>query len=104
MQFRFDKTTNLLYVNTLDKPDKLTIEYIPVYNDVSEIKSDYWIDMLVNLSVALTKVTIGRIRKKFSQSNALWSLDTDILSEGQAELDALREQMRTNNQLIYGID
>lgn len=104
MQFRFDKHTNYLYVNTLDHPEKITIEYIPVYRDVSEVKSDYWIDMIMNLSIALAKVTIGRIRTKYTQSNALWSLDTNILEEGQAELNDLREKLKSENQLVYGID
>lgn len=104
LQFRFDKHTNYLYVNTLDNPERLTVEYIPVYKDVSEICSDYWIDMIMNLSIALAKVTIGTIRKKFSQSNALWAVDTSILEEGNTELTDLRERLKTENQLVYGID
>lgn len=105
LQFRFDKHTNYLYVNcAFDSPENITIEYIPLYTNVEEIKSVYWIDMIINLALALAKVTIGRIRSKFSQSNALWALDTSILEEGQSELADLREQMRNNNQLIYGID
>lgn len=104
LQFRFDKHTNFLYVNVLDNPDQLTIEYIPVYRDVSEVKSDYWIDMIMNLSIALAKVTIGRIRSKYTQSNAPWALDTSILEEGQTELTDLRERLKSENQLVYGID
>ena len=105
LQFRFDKHTNLLYVNcAFSGPTKLTVEYIPVYQDVSEVQSDYWIDMIMNLSLALAKVTIGRIRTKFTQSNALWQLDTNILEEGQTELAALREQMKADNQLCLPID
>lgn len=105
LQFRFDKHTNFLYVAcAFSGPVNLTIEYIPVYQDVSEVKSDYWIDMIMNVALALAKVTIGRIRTKFSQSSALWSLDTNILEEGQNELTALREQMKADNQLCYPID
>ena len=94
-----------MYINTAwDRPDKITVEYVPYYKDVSEVTSDYWIDIIVRLSIALAKVTIGRIRTKFTQSNALWSLDTNILTEGQEELNNLREQMRTSTQLTYGID
>lgn len=104
LQFRFDKHTNFLYINTLDNPEKITVEYIPVYQDVSEIKSDYWIDMIINLSIALAKVTIGRIRTKFTQSNAQWTVDTGILEEGQTELTDLRDRLKKENQLVYGID
>lgn len=104
LQFRFDKHTNYLYISCLDQPERITIEYIPVYRDVSEVQSDYWVDMIMKLATALAKVTIGRIRKKFSQSGALWTVDTSILEEGTTELTALRESLVANNQLVYGID
>ena len=103
--FRFDKSSNKLYINcAFDVPDKITIEYIPQYQDISQITSDFWIDIITRMSTALAKVAIGRIRTKFTQSNALWSLDTNILTEGQEELNNLREQLRTSTQLTYGID
>lgn len=106
LNFRYDKASNKLYINcAFDTPDNITIEYIPVYTDVSQVKSNFWEDILLRLSLALTKVIIGRIRTKFTQqSNALWGLSTDILTEGQEELNSLREQLRTSTQLTYGID
>ena len=57
------------------------------------------------MSVALTKVVLGRIRTRFSQSNALWAQDGDkLLEEGNTELKELREILRNNSNLIYGID
>ena len=41
-----------------------TATYFFVKN-VEDIKSDYWIDILVKLSVALTKIILGRIRTRF---------------------------------------
>ena len=83
----------------------ITIEYVPEFKDVDDIKSDYWIDILVRLSIALTKVTLGRIRSRYTQSNALWTQDGDkLLEEGNAELVALRETLRVNSQIIYPID
>ena len=104
--FRFDKHTNLLYVNVAyNKPQYITIEYVPRYDDVSQIVSDYWIDMLVRLSVALAKVTVGRIRTRFTQSNALWTMDGEtLLAEGNEELTAIREHLRDNSQLVYPVD
>ena len=103
--FRFDKDKNLLYINfAFEKPAYVTIEYVPEYQDVSEIKSDFWIDMLSKLSLAIGKQVVGRIRKKFTQTNALWTLDTDILQEGIEEENALRERMINASQLTYGID
>jgi hypothetical protein len=55
--------------------------------------------------VALTKVVLGRIRTRFSQSNALWTQDGDkILEEGNTELKELREILRLNSNMQYLID
>ena len=79
--------------------------YIPRFDDVSQITSDFWIDNLVRLAVANSKIAVGRVRSKFKQSNALWSLDGDtLLQEGTTELTALREKLEASSQLVYGID
>lgn len=103
--FRFDRSTNNLYINcAFDRPTNITIEYIPIYQNVEEVTSVFWQDILFRMSLALTKIVIGRIRTKYTQSNALWSLDANILTEGQEELNALREQLNSSTQLVYGID
>ena len=103
--FRFDKSDNKLYINCgFSSPEKITIEYIPQFTDVSQITSDFWIDMLVNLSVAQTKITLGRIRTRYTQTNALWAQDTNILQEGIDELNSLREQMKQSTYLQYAVD
>ena len=106
LAFRYDKQTERLYVNVaFDKPTYITIEYIPRFESVDEINSDYWIDILVKLSVALTKVTLGRVRSRHKLSNAIWDGDgSDILEEGKTELETLREQLRTNSMMFYPID
>lgn len=106
LAFKQDMDAKKLYINcAYDKPSLITIEYVPVYQDVNEIKSDYWTDVLLKLSVALTKVTLGRIRSRYKQSNALWSGDGDqILAEGNEELKDLREKLSANSQVIYPID
>ena len=102
----YDKSQNKLYINVSSgKPQKITVIYIPRFDDVSEIESDFWIDVLVRLSVATAKITVGRVRTKFKQSNALYTLDGDqILEEGNNELTALRQELKDSTQLVYGID
>lgn len=106
LAFRYDKSSNKLYINIAsNRPVRITIEYVPRYDDVEEIVSDYWIDMLTRLAVANAKVIVGRIRSRYSQANALWSQDGDtMLAEGTNELTELRNYLQTNTQLIYGID
>ena len=85
LAFIYNKDSEKLYINMSQNfPTNITIEYVPRYDDVSEIKSDFWIDILMRLALAITKQTIGRIRSKFKQTNALWELDgekQDLLGE-----------------------
>lgn len=106
LNFIFDVNTQKLYINTsTGTPSDITVVYIPIYEDVDDIKSNYWIDILIKLSCALAKVTLGRIRSKYTQSNALWTLDGEtMLAEGNAELTEIREHLKTNSHKIYPID
>ena len=106
LSFRYDRVGNRLYVNISNNPpSKITIEYIRRYDNVSEVVSDYWIDNLLKLSLALAKVALGRIRTRYSQSNALWQQDGEtLLQEGNQELESLRDYLRTNTQLVYAYD
>lgn len=106
LSFREDKSQHRLYINSAyDSPSDITIEYVPEYESVEDIVDPYWTDILCRLAVAMTKITLGRIRSRFTQSNALWSQDGEtLLSEGNEELTALRETLRVNAQLSYGVD
>lgn len=106
LAFFYDKSTNLLYINIASgAPAKVTIEYVPRYEDVSEITSDYWIDVLTRMAVAITKITVGRIRSRYTQSNALWTQDgATMLEEGNSELNNLRTQLEHDTQLCYPLD
>lgn len=105
LSFKEDRHNKKLYINNYNSPRMVTIEYIPKLTTVEDIQSDYWIDILIKYCVALTKVVLGRIRTRFSQSNALWTQDGDkILEEGNTELKELREILRLNSNMVYIID
>lgn len=106
LTFKEDRHNNKLYINgSMNVPNNITIEYIPKLTDVEAVKDDYWIDVLIKLSTALTKVVLGRIRTRFSQANALWGMDGEkLLEEGNTELRELREVLRLNSNLIYPLD
>ena len=106
LSFTEDKHACKLYINNnISSHGDITVAYIPKLKDVEDIKSDYWIDILIRMTLDFTKIQIGRIRTKFTQSNALWSLDGDkLLEEGTTDLKELREILRSNSNLIYGID
>lgn len=106
LAFRYDRSTNLLYINvSMGVPQYVTVKYIPRFDDPTEIYSDFWIDMIVKMAVAMTKVILGRIRSRYTQSNALWTQDGEtILAEGKAELDAIRAELKESTQLFYPVD
>lgn len=104
--YYYDKPTNMLYINTFsDNPPVITIEYIPKYVDVAEVTSDFWVDILLRLSLANVKIILGRIRSRYTQTNTLWQQDgATMLEEGKAELNELREQLRASNQISLPVD
>lgn len=106
LSFYYDDAVSKLYINTrMNEGTPVTIEYIPRYDNVEQITSDFWIDVLMRLSKALTKITLGRIRGRYTQVNALWTSDAaTILQEGQTELNELRNYLQQNTQLLYVID
>ena len=106
LYFKQDKYAEKLYINCpYDKPAQITIEYVPKFEDVSEITSDYWIDILERICVANTKIILGRIRTRYTQSNALWQQDGEsLLNEGVEDLRTIRETLRLNSSLFLPID
>ena len=106
LSFKEDRHNKKLYINSANgAPSMVTIEYIPKLTVVEDIKSDYWIDILIKYCIALTKVVLGRIRTRFSQTNALWTQDGEkILEEGNTELKELREILRVNSNMNFLID
>lgn len=106
LNYIWDETTKRLYINaSYPAPSAVTIAYIPIYNDIEEINSPYWEDMLVRLSLALSKETLGRIRGKYRLNNALYDLDSEaLLTEASQELSALREHLQSNSDLVLPID
>lgn len=106
MAFREDKYGNKLYINSAyDAPMAVTIEYIPIFENVEMITSNYWIDILKRLSLAMVKAALGRIRTRFSQSNGLFGQDGEtLLNEGNTELNELRQFLSDNSMLFMPID
>lgn len=106
LSFMYNKEQNMLYVNVAtNAPQMITIEYVCRYDHIEDIKSDYWIDILMRMSVALAKIAVGRIRSRFTQSNALWQQDgQQLLDEGNSELSELRQHLVDNATLLYPVD
>lgn len=106
LAFRWDELTKKLYVSaSYPQPEAITVVYVPKFDSVEELDSPYWEDMLMRLSLAHCKETLGRIRGKYRLENALYNLDADqLLEEGRAELQEIREHLQANSDLILPID
>ncbi len=106
LDYKIDKVKEKLYINiAYNKPTKITLEYIPIFQNVEEVTSDYWINIIRKLALAYTKIVLGRIRSKYKQSNALWTLDGEqLLAEGNTELTNLMEQLDANSTIFFPED
>lgn len=106
LDFTYDKEDQVLYVNSFyPRPNKITIVYIPEFKDVSEVKEMHWINYIQKLSVALCKISLGRIRGKYDLSSSLYKLDGDkLVQEGLSERDSITRELKENADLVFPID
>ena len=94
-QWKHDPLNNCVYCTHRDPmPSLVTIRYVPIYHDVSEIKNDTWIDYLIRMSEANMKKALGRIRSKYTIEGSNVSIDGDVLlQEANTELEAIRAEL-----------
>lgn len=103
LQWRHDVYNNVLYcTHQQPRPTHVTIRYVPKLHDVSEIVNPTWIDYLIRLTEAHMKKALGRSRSKYRIEGSNVSLDGEqLLSEANAELEAIREELKTKpNRLV----
>lgn len=101
-QWNYDRQNNVIYCAHRDpRPSVVTIRYVPDYQDVSEVKGNTYIDYLVRMSVANMKIALGRARSKYTVEGSNVSLDGDtLLTEGNAELEAIRSELDTKKRRL----
>ena len=102
-QWKHDVLNNCVYITHRDpRPSAVTIRYVPNYKDVSEIKSETWIDYLVRMSEANMKKALGRSRSKYTIEGSNVTLDGDVLlQEANTELEAIRAELEgKKNKLV----
>lgn len=94
-QWKYDIDNQVIYCTHRDpRPAQVTIRYVPDYEDVSEIKSNKWIDYLLRMSEAYMKKALGRARSKYKIEGSNVSLDGEaLLAEANAELEAIRAEL-----------
>ena len=101
----FYQDGNNLYVDVDGGESEVTIQYLPDYQSVEEVDEPFWINYIMNMAMALTKIALGRARTKYNISNLPYELDGDtILSEGITELETLTQELRDNQEFWYFLD
>lgn len=102
-QWTYDLDNQCVYCTCkYSMPSTVTIRYVPDYQDVSEIKSQTWIDYLVRMSTANMKIALGRSRSKYTIEGSNVSLDGDkLLDEANSELEAIRTELQAKkNKMV----
>lgn len=105
-QWRYDLDNQVLYI-TCKAPiaSQVTIDYVPNYKDVSEVKSKSWIDIIIRLSEAYMKKALGRSRSKYTVQGSNVTLDGEILlNEANAELESIRQEMEQKSSRLVVLD
>lgn len=102
----YDTETQMLYVNAnYPIPSNITLVYVPKFKDVSDVTEDHWISYIQRLSLAFAKESLGRVRGKYDLSSSLYKLDGDqLLSEGIAERDAVRQELKDDSDIVFPMD
>ena len=96
LQWSYDQPNQVVYVtHRAPIPATITIRYVPIFSDVSEIVEPTWINYLLRLGLAYAKISLGRTRSKYVIEGSNVSLDGDnLLTEGNAELEAIRNELK----------
>lgn len=94
-QWQYDLPNQCVYcAHKSPLPAVVTVKYVPIFKDVSEITNNTWINYLIRLATAYTKIALGRSRSKYRVEGSNVTLDGEILlNEGNAELEILHNEL-----------
>lgn len=103
--FDWDSDNEILSVNcNAVRPTSLMISYIPVYENVKEVKSVFWQNLLKRLSLAYLKESLSHLRGKYTLNSSQYDLDADVLaSEAASELAEIRQYLDENSDICMPI-
>lgn len=105
-QWKHDVENEVVYVAHREPvPTQVTITYVPDYQDVSEIKSDTWIDYLIRMATANMKIALGRSRSKYTVEGSNVSYDGEtLLTEANAELETIRTELESRKNKLVALN
>lgn len=94
-QWHYDITNDCVMVAHREpSPSMVTIRYVPIFNDVSEIIGETWIDYILRLGEAYIKKAWGQTRSKYTIEGSNVKLNgPELLAEANAELEIIRAEL-----------
>lgn len=97
-QWKYDLPNQVVYCAHRDPvPSQVTIRYVPVFHDVSEITNQTYIDYILRLGLANMKISLGRTRSKYRIEGSNVQMDGEaLLQEGNAEIEQIRTELGQN--------
>lgn len=97
-QWKYDLPNQVVYCTHRDPvPAYVTIRYVPIFHDVSEITNQAYIDYIMRLGLANMKISLGRSRSKYRIEGSNVQMDGEtLLQEGNAEVEAIRAELGAN--------
>lgn len=97
--FRFDNRTQTLRIIPEPIPQESYLGLVGCYMErpIKDLVQELWV---MRYSLALTKIGVGYVRKKYAGTSLFGggSVDTSILDEGKAEKDTLEKELMTSYQ------
>ena len=104
IDFEFDD--GVLYVETTGSgTEYITLEYIPDYESIEDVEEPFWQNIFFDMSLAYSKIAIGRARSKYRLSNLPYEMDGEtLIQEGTQELEKLNDILKEENDLDYVLD
>lgn len=106
LDFYWDSRNKDLYVYAnYPKPSKITIVYTPQYDNIEDVESEFWQNLIRRLALAYSKQTLGRVRGKYKLNSAQYELDADtLLAEATQEISDIRSFLDENSDILLPID
>lgn len=106
LDYTYDVKNKKLYLyQQIPGAAQITVAYYPEYTSIEQITDPWWVNLLMRLAIGYVKETVGRIRSKYEPNSAPYTLDgAQLVDEGLAEQEAVRQILMDNNDTLIPID
>ena len=92
----YDRTSGMLYLDNYS--GVITIEYTKSRPTIEDLENDsMWSSWVRDYTLAMVKITEGRIRSKYKITSGVFEIESDeLISEGNSDKQELEERLNEN--------